>query len=80
MDWVSLYLGGKQKKLCDRVTFALFYFVFEGNFQIEASGSLYLEGLWTLSKTHTRLFLQKVPKYICLLLSTQSCDVLVACQ
>ena len=44
MDWVSLYLGGKQKKLCDRVTFALFYFVFEGNFQIEASGSLYLEG------------------------------------
>ena len=28
---------------------------------------------------NARLFLQKVPKYICLLLSTQSCDVLVAC-
>ena len=44
MDWVSLYLGGKQKKLCYRVTFALFYFVFEWNFPVEASGSLYLEG------------------------------------
>ena len=37
IDWASLTVG--------RITvFALFYFVFEGNFQVQAPGGLYLEG------------------------------------
>ena len=38
IDWASLIVGSKF------TVFALFYFVFEGNFQIQAPGSLYLEG------------------------------------
>ena len=44
IDWASLSVGGKF------TVFALFYFVFEGNFQVQAPprrgwGRLYLEGL-----------------------------------
>ena len=39
IDWASLTVGRKF------TVFALFYFVFEGNFQVQAlRGSLYLEG------------------------------------
>ena len=41
IDWASLIVGRK----C--TVFALFYFVFEGNFQVQApggGGGLYLEG------------------------------------
>ena len=38
IDWASLIVGRK----C--TVFALFYFVFEGNFQVQPSGGLYLEG------------------------------------
>ena len=38
IDWASLIVGSKF------TIFALFYFVFEGNFQEQASGGLYLEG------------------------------------
>ena len=39
IDWASLIVGRKF------TIFALFYFVFEGNFQVPAPGeSLYLEG------------------------------------
>ena len=38
IDWASLIVGRK----C--AVFALFYFVFEGNFQVQAPGGLYLEG------------------------------------
>ena len=38
IDWASLIAGWKF------TVFSLFYFVFEGNFQIQASGGLYLEG------------------------------------
>ena len=37
-DWASLIVGSKF------TVFALFYFVFEGNFQVQAPGGLYLEG------------------------------------
>ena len=30
--------------MCYRTVFALFYFEFEGNFQVKAAGGLYLEG------------------------------------
>ena len=38
IDWASLIVGRKF------IVFALFYFVFERNFQVQASGGLYLEG------------------------------------
>ena len=38
IDWVSLIVGRKF------TVFALFYFVFEGNFRVQAPGGLYLEG------------------------------------
>ena len=38
IDWVSLIAGRKF------TAFALFYFAFEGNFQVQTPGSLYLEG------------------------------------
>ena len=38
IDWASLIVGRKF------TVFALFYFIFEGNFQVQASGGLYLEG------------------------------------
>ena len=38
IDWASLIVGRKF------TVFALFYFVFEGNFQVEAPGGLYLKG------------------------------------
>ena len=38
LDWASLTAGSKL------TVFALFYFVFEGNFQVQAPGGLYLEG------------------------------------
>ena len=39
IDWASLIVGRKF------IVFALFYFVFEGNFQVQAPpGGLYLEG------------------------------------
>ena len=38
IDWASLIIGKKF------TVFALFYFVFEGNFLVQASGGLYLEG------------------------------------
>ena len=37
IDWASLLVGRKF------TVFALFYFVFEGNFQVQAPGGLYLE-------------------------------------
>ena len=40
IDWASLIVGEKF------TVFALFYFAFEGNFQVQApGGGLYLEGL-----------------------------------
>ena len=36
IDWASLKVGRKF------TVFALFYFVFEGNFQVKALGGLYL--------------------------------------
>ena len=40
INWASLIVGRKF------TVFALFYFVFEGNFQVQAPrGGLYLEGL-----------------------------------
>ena len=41
IDWASLIVG--------RVftVFTLFYFVFKGNFQVQAPGALYLEGRFT---------------------------------
>ena len=38
IDWASLIVGSKF------TVFALFYFVFEGNFQVNALGGLYLKG------------------------------------
>ena len=38
IDWASLIVGRKF------TVFALFYSVFEGNFQVQAPGGLYLEG------------------------------------
>ena len=38
IDWTSLIVGRKF------TVFALFYFVFEGNFQVQTPGGLYLEG------------------------------------
>ena len=38
IDWASLKVGRK----C--TFFALFYFVFEGDFQVQVPGGLYLEG------------------------------------
>ena len=38
IDWASLIVGTKF------TVFALFYFVFEGNFQVQAPGDLYSEG------------------------------------
>ena len=38
IDWARLLVGTKF------TGFALFYLVFEGNFQVQAPGGLYLEG------------------------------------
>ena len=38
IDWASLIVGSKF------TIFALFYFVFKGNFQVQAPGDLYLKG------------------------------------
>ena len=38
IEWASLTVGRKF------TVFALFYFVFEGNFQVQAPGGLYMEG------------------------------------
>ena len=38
IDWASFIVGGKF------TVFALFYFVFEGNFQVEAPGGLVFGG------------------------------------
>ena len=38
IDWASIIVRSKF------TVFALFYFVFEGNFQVQAPGGLYLEG------------------------------------
>ena len=38
IDWASFIVGRKF------TVFALFYFVFEDNFQVQAPGGLYLEG------------------------------------
>ena len=38
IDWASLIVGRKF------TVFALFYFVFEGNFQVQAQAGFYLEG------------------------------------
>ena len=38
IDWVSLIFGRKF------IVFALFYFVFEGNFQVQAPGGLIFGG------------------------------------
>ena len=38
IDWASLIVESKFN------VFALFYFVFEGNFQVQVPGGLYLEG------------------------------------
>ena len=41
IDWASLIVGRK----C--TVFALFYFVFEGNFQVQPSGGLIFGGAYT---------------------------------
>ena len=41
INWASVIVGSKF------TVFALFYFVFEDNFQIQAPGGLYLEGRFT---------------------------------
>ena len=41
IDWASLIVGGKF------TIFALFYFVFEGNFQVQAPGGLIFGGACT---------------------------------
>jgi len=38
IDWATLIVGRKFN------VFALFYFVFEGKFQVQAPGGLYLDG------------------------------------
>ena len=38
IDWASLIVGRKF------TIFALFYFIFEGNFQVQGPGGLYLKG------------------------------------
>ena len=38
IDWANLIVGRKF------TVFALFYLVFEGNFQVQAPGDLYMEG------------------------------------
>ena len=38
IDWANLIVGRKF------TVFALFYLVFEGNFQVQAPGGLYMEG------------------------------------
>ena len=38
IDWASLIVGSKF------TIFALFYFIFKGNFQVQAPGGLRLEG------------------------------------
>ena len=38
IDWASLIVGRKF------TVFVFFYFVFEGNFQVQAGGGLHLEG------------------------------------
>ena len=40
IDWASLIVGRKF------TVFALFYFVFEGNFQVQAPGGLIFEGAY----------------------------------
>ena len=40
IDWASLTVGR------NFTVFTLFYFVFERNFQVQAQGGLYLEGLF----------------------------------
>ena len=49
IDWASLIVGKKF------TVFALFYFVFEGNFQVQAPGGLYMEG-----RFNGRFFVLKV--------------------
>ena len=41
IDWASLIVGRKF------IGFALFYFVFEGNFQVQAPGGLIFGGAYT---------------------------------
>ena len=41
IDWASLIVGSKF------TVFALFYFVFEGNFQVQAPGGLIFGGAYT---------------------------------
>ena len=41
MDWASLIVGR------EFTSFALFYFVFEGNFQVQAPGGLIFGGAYT---------------------------------
>ena len=41
-----IVLWPMQKFVCYCTVFALFYFEFEGNFQVQALGSLYFEGLF----------------------------------
>ena len=41
IDWASLIVGRKF------TVFALFYFVFEGNFQVQAPGGLIFGGAYT---------------------------------
>ena len=59
IDWASLIVGRKF------TVFALFYFVFEGNFQVQAPGGLYLEGringafLGGLDTTRTNVAMSK---------------------
>ena len=68
IDWASLSVGGKF------TVFALFYFVFEGNLQVQApppGWGLYLEGLihggayfrnfWVCPEMHASLA-QKLPE------------------
>ena len=48
IDWANLIAGRRF------TVFALFDFVFEGNFQVQAPGGLYLEGRFNLTEGFLR--------------------------
>ena len=43
IDWTYSWKANKEI-MCHRTVFALFYFVFQGNFQVKAPAGLYSEG------------------------------------
>ena len=60
IDWASLIVGSKF------TVFALFYFVFDGNFQVQAPGGLIFGGTYTWRGLFSEFYgiLQGSPKKI----------------